>query len=278
MTLGAGVDKAVLWRTVRLAALPALVALNAVLTVTWFHTMALGAPAVDWDNYVEASRRFFDGGLYEYRVGANPLDDYAWHYSPVLAPLFGVLGPMGEAGWRYLHVLALPLLPRRLMAIVLVSWPFWVDVESGNVMTFVLIAAVWALRGNRVGIFATLALTLLVPRPLMLPLAGWLLWKHPEWRVPFAAMFAVHAVAVAATGWGPAWVGDLLAASRDVALPWNLAPTQWLGMAWMLVAVPLAVWSFWRGRPALSGLLLQPYWLPYYLLLPLADRYSKAAR
>lgn len=200
-----------------------LVALNAILVTMTLHTLALNGPAVDWDNYVEASRRFWTGGLYEFRAGSDPLDDYAWHYSPVLAPLFGVLAPMSVAGWRFLHLAAIALLPTRwMMALALVSWPFWVDVESGNLMAFVLLAAAWALRGNAVGIGATLALSLLIPRPLMLPLAGWLLWKHPAWRLPFAAMFAVHALAVLVTV--GVRRGSLISSRR--AGTWTCGPTS----------------------------------------------------
>ncbi len=51
----------------------------------------------------------------------------------------------------------------------------------------------------------------------------------------------------------------------------NVAPSAIIGPVWIVLAIPLAVWAFRAQRPALSGLLLQPYWLPYYLLILLAD-------
>lgn len=245
-----------------------LAAINAVMAGFFGWRMAVGYPPVDWQNYLEASQRFWSGGLYE-----SNLLGYAWHYSPVLAPLFGVLAPLGELGWRLLHVVAALLMPTRLLTLaVLVSFPFVNDVESGNIMVFVLLAAAWAVRGSRAGSLSFLALTMLVPRPLMLPLAAWLLWNRPDLRLPFVAMFAVHAVAVVATGWGPAWMADLMAASRDVGLPANIAPSRIIGVGpWLAIGIPIAAWLTWRDRPEWAGVFVQPYLIGYYLLLPLAS-------
>ena len=156
-----------------------------------------GAPAVDWIQYVEASRRLAGGELYAVT------DTYAYHYSPLLAALFGPLSLIGTMGWRLLHLVAaaaMPTWPMRLLT--LASWPFWYDVEAGNLLVFVVLAAAWAFRGSRFASGAFLLLVLLVPRPLMLPVAAWLLWQRPELRLPFVIAFAVHAIAVLATGWG----------------------------------------------------------------------------
>ena len=230
--------------------------------------MAVGYPPVDWRNYVEASERFWSGGLYD-----SNLTGYAYHYSPVLAPVFGLLAPIGDLGWRLLHLVPAFLMPTRLLTlVVLVSWPFWADVESGNVMVFVLLAAAWAVHGSRAGALAFLVLTVLMPRPLMMPLAIWLLWKQPGLRLPFVAIFAVHLVAVVFTGWGAEWLQDLVAASRDVDLPANVAPSRFVGpYVWLAIGFPIAVWLTARDRPEWAGMFVQPYLIGYYLLLPLAS-------
>lgn len=245
-----------------------LATLNAVLVGFFLWRIVVGFPPVDWHNYLEASQRFWSGGLYE-----SNLMGYAWHYSPVLAPLFGLLAPIGDAGWRLLHLVPVALMPNRMLSLaVLVSFPFVNDVESGNVMIFVLLAAAWAVRGSHTGGLAFLALALLVPRPLMLPLTLWLLWKSPRLRLPFVALFVVHAAAVVLTGWGPAWMADLLAASRDVNLPANIAPSRIIGpYLWLAIGIPVATWLTLRDRPEWAGVFVQPYLIGYYLLLPLSS-------
>lgn len=232
-----------------------------------------GAPAVDWDQYVEASRRVNGGALYAVT------DTYAYHYSPLMAYLFAPLSWIGTLGWRALHVvagIAMPTWPMRIA--VLLSWPLWYDIEAGNILVFVVLAAVWALRGSRLATGAYLLLVLLVPRPLMLPLAIWLLWQRPEWRLRFATAFLVHLAAVIATGWGGDWLGAMLAAGGDVSIPSNIGPSRFIGtLPWLAIGLPLAGWLTWKGRVGLAGLAASPYWLPYYLLmlaleLPRRDR------
>lgn len=222
-----------------------------------------GAPAVDWDQIASATNRVFDGGLYEVS------ETYAFPYSPLLAYLFAPLTWMGALGWRVLHLvaaLALPTWPMRI--VTLLSWPFWFDVETGNLLVFILLAAAWAIRGSRVGIGAFLVLAVLVPRPLMLPVAAWLLWKHPEWRLPAASLVVVSAVLVALSGWGAEWVGFLASIGAHFASPNNLGPTRFLGATWLAVAVPLAVWLTRRGNLGWASIAISyPYLLPYYLVM-----------
>jgi hypothetical protein len=151
-----------------------LAVVNAALLPRSLSVILEGGPAVDWEQFVEAGRRVFASDLYEVT------DTYGYRWSPVAAYGFAAMAPMGALAWRLLHViaaLALPTWPMRL--ITLAAWPFWYDVEAGNVMVFVLLAGAWAIRGNAVGIAAFVTLSLLVPRPLMLPILGWILWQHP---------------------------------------------------------------------------------------------------
>ena len=249
-------------------AIALVMAVNLYLAARSLGIVLTGAPAVDWEQYVEAGRRVFAGGdLYAVT------DTYAYHYSPVLAWLFAPLTIIGTAGWRLLHlaaILALPTWPMRILG--LVSWPFWYDVEAGNVLTPVVLAAAWALRGNRVAIAAYLGLLLLVPRPLMVPVAAWILWKQPRWRLPFAVAFAIHAAVVVGTGWADDWAVALLAAGGDVGIPSNVGPSRFIGtLPWLVIGLPLAAWLAVRGRLGLASLAASPYWLPYYLLVLLIE-------
>ena len=238
-----------------------------VTTPLTLHSMSnVGSVGFDFEMYGEAARRYFDGGLYA------STDTYAYRYSPVLAPALIGVEWLGISLWRALHVvalLALPLTwPVRLM--LLVSWPFWFDVSTGNVMVFLVLAAAWAVRGNRYATGAFLVAALLIPKPLLLPVLAWLLWQRQEWRRPFIVMAVIHGVAVLATGWADEWLYRLVASGDEMGLSINLAPSRFLGWWWMLVAAPLAVWLTVKGRLGWASLMASPYWLPYYLLLPLA--------
>lgn len=225
-----------------------------------------GAAAADWTQYAEAGRRLTGGELYAVT------STYAYHYSPYLAYLFSLLAPLGVFGWRLLHVagaLALPSWPMRLLA--LAAWPFWYDVEAGNLVIFVVLAAAWALRGSRVATAAYLLMVVLIPRPLMLPVAAWLLWKRPEWRLPFVSLVLVHTAAIFATGWAAPWLNALLAAGGDIAIPSNVGPSRFIGPMWALIGLPLAAWLTWKGRLGLASLAASVYWLPYYLLVLLLE-------
>ena len=154
-----------------------------------------------------------------------------------------------------------------LAGMVLVSYPFFFDVSSGNLMVFVLLAGTWAIRGNRVAIAAYLLLAVLIPRPLTLPLAAWLLWKRPAWRLPAALVVLGVMASTAALGYGSAWADALTRSAGDVRNVFNLGPTGFIGPAWLLVGIPLGVWLTFRGRLGWASLAISPYLLPYYYLM-----------
>lgn len=247
------------------------VVLNVVLSVL---TVANWEPTpFDWAIFTEAANRFSDGRLYEQSA------TYAYRYSPVLAPALAALGWIGPIAWRALHIVAALALPSwRLRVAALLSWPFWFDTSTGNVVIFMVLAAAWALRGSTAATGLFLAAAILVPRPLMFPIAAWLLWRRAEWRVPFGAMFVVHAVAVLLTGWGDEWIGVLASSADETGLSLNLAPSRWIGLWWMVVALPAAAWLTLRGRLGWASLLAAPYWLPYYLLMPILELDRRAWR
>jgi hypothetical protein len=224
----------------------------------------------DWTIYREAGERAITGGLYEWE------GIYAWSYSPPLAYAFTVLAPIGFAGWSILHVLALlGLRDVRLIAITAVSWPFWVDLYNGNTMTFVFVAAVAALRGSTFGSGAYLSLALLMPRPLMLPLMAWILWKQPRWRLYFPILAAVFAVLVLATGQGGPWLQTLTGVSEAVAATSrDIGPGAVIGAWWLPVGAALALILTYFGRLGIASIAASPYWLPQYLLMALLELVS----
>ena len=241
-----------------------LLAATLPLSLVWIALIAQGSVAFDWRIFAEASDRVRTGELYAVT------DTYAYRYSPLLAYLLGPLTALGPWAWRaaiVLSALALPTWPMRLA--VLVSWPFWFDVQHGGTMTFALLAAAWALRDHKAAVVAYLALVLLIPRPLFLPVAAWVLWREPWVRAPFAGMAAAAVLGALATGYADEWIGRLLASSDEMGSLWNLGPSRLIGAAWLAIGVPLAAWLTWKGRVGLASLAFSPYLLPYYFLFGL---------
>ena len=254
-----------------------LAVVNAVLLPRSLQVVLDGGAPVDWLQFVEGGRRVFTSDLYEVT------DTYGFRWSPVAAYGFAALAPMGTIAWRLLHVvaaLALPTWPMRL--VTLATWPFWYDVEAGNVMVFVLLAGAWTIRGNAIGIVGFVALSLLVPRPLMLPILAWILWQRPDWRIPILVIAAAHVALSLMSGWTLEWIEMLVTLGVEEGSPNNLGPTRWLGAWWLLVGIPLGAWLTHMGRLGWASLAVSyPYVLPYYLLmlvLEVPDRLRPFAR
>lgn len=222
--------------------------------------------AADWTQvYSQLGPRIPLGALYDW-----PNTIFAYRYSPLLAYAFAGISWIGVWGWLALHFAVLPLLGRRLALFALLSWPFWSDVYNGNVMTFIFIAAVLALRGNRTGQVAFLAIALLIPRPLMLPVMVWLLWRVPWTRWAFLVVATIEALLVWLTGYGQAWLGALLSrGGDDIASRMDFGPAHLIGTLWVPLGLLLAAYFTWRGRLGLASIAASPYWLPHYLLMAL---------
>lgn len=174
---------------------------------------------------------------------------------------------IGYWPWVGLHYAALGLLWRTPVIAVLaaLSWPLWTDAMEGNTFTFAFVAGVLAVQGSRWGSAAFVALTVLIPRPVCLPLAAWLLWRQPWLRLP-ATTFGLIVLAISwpqLAGW--------VAAIEAYEPPFNMSPTRWFGRWWFVIGVPLAAWLTWRRWLGGAGLAVSPYLMPYYLLMPLLD-------
>lgn len=234
------------------------------ITIAGFFVSDVG---YDWAIFMEAGERIIDGGLFDWE------GQYTWNYSPIAAYAFTVIAPIGFIGWSAMHFAAVAtLVDRRLIAITLLSWPFWADVYNGNTMVFVFVAAVGALRDRAVATGLFMALFLLMPRPLMLPVLAWVLWRRPGWRLPFVLLAGAHAGLVLVTGLGPAWIDVLLGVPEAVAASSrDLGPANLIGPWWLVIGGLLAVLLTIRGRLGLASIAASPYWLPQYLLIVLLE-------
>lgn len=250
-----------------------LVAVTSPLALYWWDLIVQGSITFDWDVYVEAGRRVWAGSpeLYEQS------DRYGFRHSPVFAYLVSLFAWIGSLGIRvvtFAAALALPTWPMRLLAIA--SWPFAMDVQHGALLTIIVFLAVWALRGSRVAGIGFLIATLLSPRALMMPIAAFLLWKHPDLRIPGVLIAVVHGLAVFATGYADDWLMALATVGTDqIGTLLNLSPSRFIGGWWLLIGVPLAIWLTLRGRVAVAALAISPYVLPHYLLLLLIELDSR---
>ena len=191
-------------------------------------------------------------------------------WSPVAAWLLIPVVAIGYWAWAGVHLIGLLALREwRLIGLTLMTWPFWHDVVQGNAFAFAFIAGAAALRGSRPAGIVYLALLLLMPRPVQLPLALWLLWKSSSLRWPFVLLFVAHGAVVLGSGYADDWW--LAMTSYGINGPAQAhtdGPPAWLGTAWLIVGVPLGFWLTTRGRVGWAGLAVSPYWLmPYYLML-----------
>lgn len=247
-----------------------LLAFPAVILLTWnaywvlrqFINLAVAydGAAVDWHHLAAAT------------AASNPYSIESFRWSPVAWWGLHLVVPLGLTTWRTAQLAAvLTLRDWRAIVVVLLSAPFWMDVTSGQVMTFVAVAAWHAVRGGRIGTWAFLALALLVPRPLMLPVLIWLLWQRPGLRGGLAVLVVVSGLAVIASGLGADWVQRLLQSGSEIHHVNNLAPSRWIGGAWVPIGLALAAWLTLRGRLGLASLAASPYLFPYYLLMGILE-------
>lgn len=250
-----------------LAGIAVLSVPNVILLKEAFGFMATREYVLDWWLFGEASARIGTGRMYDWGMPGQFGDVYDYRYSPLFAYVIAPFTWLGIWWWRALHVAALLLLPRRLALLLLLAWPLWFDVAHANVMTFGAVFGFLALRGSTLGTVAYVLIALLVPRPVYLPLLMWIVWKRPEWRIPVLGTAGVYAGLTLATGEGLAFLTSLTRATELMALDYNWSPTAFIGPAWFLLGVPLAIWLTWRGNVGWAGLAISPHVLPYYLLV-----------
>jgi hypothetical protein len=219
-----------------------------------------GLPHADWELW----NALADQPMYD----TDTLAPFVW--SPVAGWIMQVVAEIGVWPWAAVQVGVLFLLRDwRLIALVAVSWGFMDQIASGNTMVFVFVAGVLAFRGSRPAAVVYLALLFLMPRPLQIPLAVWLIWKMPEIRWPALIVFVVHAAVVLASGMAGDWFANM---AGHVSPLGNYGPSELIGTApWLAIGLPLGVWLTWRGHVGWAGLAMSPYWLAGYLIWPLIE-------
>lgn len=105
----------------------------------------------------------------------------------------------------------------------------------------------------------------------MLPVAVWILWKRPEWRIPGAIMGLVFVALTFATGEMNAFISTVLRSDDMLTFARNFGPSRQFGPWWLIVGIPLAAWLTWRGRLGFASLAVSPYLLPYHFLIGLLE-------
>ena len=225
-------------------------------------------PYGDWTVWAQIPDRLRAGTLYEHSAS------YTWAWSPLAAWIIAaVVLPLGPWIWGAAHFAVLPLLrDARLVLVVLASYPFWMDTLMANTFVFAAVTGYAGWRGCRLAAIAHLALFVLMPRPVQLPLAALLVWNDRRLLWPFVGMLGTGAATTLLSGYTWDWARVL--AGIGVAYPspeFNLSPTRFIGPAWLLVGIPLAAWLTIRRYPGWAGLAMTPYLVPQYLLILLLE-------
>jgi hypothetical protein len=228
----------------------------------------LSHPPYDWAVWEQVPGRIAAGTLYQH----DP--HYTWAWSPLAAWVITfVVLPLGYWFWVALHFIALAVLRDwRLILLTGLSFPFWLDTFFGNMFTFVAISGFAAMRGSRLGGVAYLALFVLMPRPIQLPIAVWLLWRHRTLRVPVVAISVIGVITTLASGYAGDWLAVLVSLGAEYPTQvFNLSPTRYLGPVWLVAGVVLAGWLTMKGWVGIAGMTMTPYLLPQYLLMAVVE-------
>lgn len=249
----------------------ALVVPNAIILFSSLQFMREAGYVFDWRLIEVAADRIGTGTMYDWGAPLPNGDEYVYRYSPLLPYLMTPVMAFGLEFWRVLHAAVLVLLPLPVAALALVSGPFWFDVANGNFLIFAVVFACLGLSGHRWSQAAYFALALLIPRPLMLPVTVWLLWRRPESRMVAAGVALLIVPATLATGEGFAWIGAMLRGGDMIGTAFDWGPSRFLGAWWMPFGLALGAWLTWKGRLGLASLAVSPYIIPYYFLMALLE-------
>ncbi|TMB48786.1 MAG: hypothetical protein E6J50_09435, partial [Chloroflexi bacterium] len=207
------------------------------------------------NGFAETDWNIMRDGASHFSAGLDPYAGTLFRWSPAILFVIVPLVTLPFVVWVAAHVtaaMAMPGWPLKLL--VLFSWPFVEDLTSGNVVVFSLLLAAWAIRGNRFSTGAYLLLTLLIPRPLAIPVLAWLLWRRPWVRIPFLVMLVAHGTVVLALDPHLHWIGQLLTSLGDVHNWFNFGPSAWIGSLWIPIGAALAVIFTKRGHLGMASL------------------------
>jgi hypothetical protein len=240
-------------------------ALFAVWNAFWFLQLAIyarnGFPLNDWSSLATmdpASPYLTDG--FHWSIPAA----WLWAYAVV---------PLGFGIWSALHVVVLATLPRAVALAALVTFPFWADVAAGNMVTFAFVLAWHALAGRRWAVLGFVVLAALIPRPLMLPVLIWVLYRSKEAWIGFigATLAVVLAGLATQTLW--TYLSLILGTSSSFwyTSPWNIGPSSLIGPIWVPFGLAIAAVATWKGWLGVASLAASPYLIHYYAVFALLD-------
>jgi hypothetical protein len=226
-------------------------------------------PFSDWNVWVQVAGRLAEDRLYDHSDPA-----YSWGWSPLAAWLIAyIVVPIGPWLWAAAHFVALAALREwRLIGLVALSYPFWMDTLMANAFVFSAVAGFAAWRGSRLAALIYIGLFVLMPRPVLVPLACALLWRDRRLWLPSVLILGIGVVTTIASGYASDWVRFLV--GIGIGYPsqeFNLSPTRLVGPAWLAIGVPLAAWLSMRGQVGWAGLAMSPYVVPQYLLILLLE-------
>ena len=240
--------------------------------------------------YQQAGQRLLDdpSTLYAWT------DTYLFRYSPWAAALFAPMSGLSEtaAVWAWFAIKAAVVaivavaLGRRwtgdarwlVAGMVLFFPPIWHDLALGNVSVFtVAVLAVLLARRDGVGGVAFGLLLLLAPKPHLLPLALWLVFRRPRDGVAALATLGIGVLAGMAVFGVDRWV-EWIGTFREPlerTFTANVGFSGLLGPAGVVVGVAVAVvvgaaalarrGDIGLGLSLISGILLGPYTFIHYL-------------
>ncbi len=74
---------------------------------------------------------------------------------------------------------------------------------------------------------------------------------------------ATRSYRVLISGYAAAWMDAMLRYNQP---PFNIGPSFFVGLWWLILGIPLGIWLTLKGRVGWAGLAVTPYWLAQYLL------------
>jgi hypothetical protein len=210
-------------------------------------------------------------GDWYYWGRVNVEDPYPWEWvrwSPPAVWFSATIQPWAYPLVFLANLVAIATLPWRVALVFALSFPFWAGQLGGSFIPMIVVAAWHAIEGRRFGIVAFVLIAALIPRPIMLPVLGVLLWRYSlaRWTLLGGAVFVVgYSLAV---GQLDDWLIRLAEVQGD---QYNLSPSALIGAWWYPIGLALAAFLTWKGWYGLASLAISPYLFSTYLLFGLLD-------
>lgn len=262
---GEGTSETIDWAFVRRWALPIL-AIGAAATAVGAARSSLWN-SFDLGVYLEAGRRAALGkdpyGFAQPPIGA------LYRYSPLFAvlmePLSSLPVPLVALGWRLTELALLAASVRGLGwvgAMIILNPLVVLDLSVANVSTLILAGMIAVVRwpsARSITLYALLFI--LIPKPTLVPVLAWGLWRVKEARRPSGLVLALGG----ATLLIPGFAGALLSGSRIFGLMQNLQslPPVIVYAALFAAACLTVASTRWSRLLGIASVLATPYYFDY---------------